>query len=167
MVRLAWSPVHRRTLALVTGDVNDAAGVGGPPDTRYHASMPQEVPEEIVRVPGLEGRARSVAVVGVVLVVAVGIVLRFDTRSALWLDEALTVNISSLPLHTIPGALRDDGAPPAYYVLLHFWMQVFGTSDLATRSLAGVIGVGVGAHDAVHHVETQAALVERAFKFAD
>jgi uncharacterized membrane protein len=95
----------------------------------------------MVRVPGLEGRARTVAVVGAVLVVAVGIVLRFDTHSALWLDEALTVNISSQPLHAIPGTLRQDGAPLVYYVLLHFWMQVFGTSDLATRSMAGVIGV--------------------------
>jgi uncharacterized membrane protein len=82
-----------------------------------------------------------VASVGVVAVVVVGTVLRFDTRSALWLDEALTVNISSLPLHSITGALRHDGAPPLYYVLLHFWMQVFGQSDLATRSLAGLIGV--------------------------
>jgi len=103
--------------------------------------MPEEDPGGILRVPQLQGRTRVVAGVGVFLVVVVGLVLRFDTRSALWLDEALTVNISSLPLHAIPGALRHDGAPPAYYVLLHFWMSVFGTSDLATRALAGVIGV--------------------------
>ncbi len=104
-------------------------------------AMAEEVSTDIVRVPRLEGRARAAAAVVVVLVVAVGIVLRFDTRSALWLDEALTVNIASLPLHSIPGALRRDGAPPLFYVLLHFWMQVFGSSDPATRSLAGVIGV--------------------------
>ena len=45
------------------------------------------------------------------------------------------------PLHLIPHLLRDDGAPPLYYVLLHFWMKVFGTSDLGARSLSGVIGV--------------------------
>ncbi|MHB1503860.1 MAG: glycosyltransferase family 39 protein [Acidimicrobiales bacterium] len=73
-------------------------------------------------------------------VVAIGIVLRFWTRSDLWLDEALTVDISSLPVHLIPGALRRDGAPPLYYVLLHFWMAMFGTSDLAVRSLAGACG---------------------------
>jgi hypothetical protein len=76
---------------------------------------------------------------GAVLVVTV--VLRFWTPSPMWLDEALTVNIARAPLHLIPHLLRDDGAPPLYYVLLHFWMKVFGTSDLGARSLSGVIGI--------------------------
>ena len=50
------------------------------------------------------------------------LVLRFWTRSDLWLDEALTVNIARLPVHEIPSFLRRDGAPPLFYVLLHFWM---------------------------------------------
>ncbi|HWE70284.1 MAG TPA: glycosyltransferase family 39 protein [Acidimicrobiales bacterium] len=79
------------------------------------------------------------AAVAVVLVVA--LVLRFWTRSDLWLDEALTVNIAKQPLHTLPSYLKRDGAPPLFYVLLHFWMGIFGDSDLAVRSLSGVIGV--------------------------
>ncbi len=75
------------------------------------------------------------------LLVAVGIVLRFWTHSDMWLDEALTVNISSLPLSELHAALMRDGAPPLYYFLLHFWMKVFGTSDLGARSLSGVISV--------------------------
>jgi hypothetical protein len=77
----------------------------------------------------------------VVVVLLVSLVLRFWTRSDLWLDEALTVNIAKQPLHEIPSFLRRDGAPPLFYVLLHFWMRVFGTSDLAVRALPGVIGV--------------------------
>jgi len=77
--------------------------------------------------------------VGVILAVAV--VLRFASWSHLWLDEALTVNIAGLPLGEIPGALRGDGAPPLYYVLLHGWMQVFGSSELAVRALSGVFSV--------------------------
>jgi hypothetical protein len=103
--------------------------------------MPGEVAGEIERVPTLEGRLRTVAVVGAVVVVVIGVFLRFYTHSALWLDEALTVNIARLPVRSIAEALRHDGAPPLYYYLLHFWMEVFGTSDLASRSLAGVIGV--------------------------
>ena len=86
-------------------------------------------------------RLDRLAVAGAAVVVAFGIVLRFWTRSDLWLDEALTVNIAHLPLRDLHGALRRDGAPPLFYVLLHFWMRVFGTSDLAVRSLSGVLGV--------------------------
>lgn len=77
-------------------------------------------------------------VVAAVVVVAAGVVLRFVTHADLWLDEALTVDIARLPLGKIPGALRRDGAPPLFYVLLHFWMKAFGQSDLAVRSLSGV-----------------------------
>lgn len=79
--------------------------------------------------------------IATVVVLAFTLVLRFWTRSDLWLDEALTVNIARLPLKQLPSYLRRDGAPPLYYVLLHFWMGFFGTSDLAVRSLSGVFGV--------------------------
>jgi hypothetical protein len=77
----------------------------------------------------------------VVVVLVVSLVLRFWTRSDLWLDEALTVNIARQPLGQIPSFLHRDGAPPLFYFLLHFWMGWFGTSDLAVRSLPGVFGV--------------------------
>jgi mannosyltransferase len=73
--------------------------------------------------------------------VAVGLVLRFWTRSGLWLDEALTVDIARLPLHAIPEALKHDGAPPLYYYLLHFWISLFGQSNDAVRALSGIIAV--------------------------
>lgn len=89
----------------------------------------------------LTGRLRLVIIIGVALVLAAGVGLRFWTTSALWLDEALTVNIARLPLHEIPGRLKQDGAPPLFYYLLHFWMRLFGQSDLAVRSLSGIFGV--------------------------
>jgi len=78
------------------------------------------------------------AIAAAVLVIVAGIVLRFATRSDLWLDEALSVNISRLPYGDIPEWLRHDGAPPLYYYLLHYWMKLFGTTDLAVRSLSGI-----------------------------
>ena len=53
------------------------------------------------------------------VVAAVGACLRFVTSSPLWLDEALSVNIASLPLDEVSGALRRDGHPPLFYLLLH------------------------------------------------
>lgn len=67
-----------------------------------------------------------------------GLALRTLTASDLWLDEALTVNISRLPLADLPAALGRDGAPPLYYALLHVWMAMFGDSDLAVRSLSAL-----------------------------
>lgn len=89
--------------------------------------------------PGFSPRMYRLLVVGAVAVVVVGIVFRFVARSDMWLDEALTLNISRLPLGQIHGALRRDGAPPLYYYLLHFWSAAFGTSDVAVRALSGVL----------------------------
>ena len=79
----------------------------------------------------------AAAVAGLVLSVA----LRAGTRSDLWLDEALSLNIARLPLHQIDDALRQDGAPPLYYVLLHFWTGVFGDGPSAARSLSGLFSL--------------------------
>ena len=80
-------------------------------------------------------------VVAAVAVVAVGVVLRFWARSDMWLDEALTFDIARLPLSQLHAALDRDGAPPLYYVLLHFWIGIAGTSDTAVRALSGVFSV--------------------------
>jgi mannosyltransferase len=77
----------------------------------------------------------------VILVLIVSVALRFLTRSALWLDESQTVNIASRSLPHLFSALREDGAPPLYYVVLHGWMAVFGTSSFAVRSLSGIFSV--------------------------
>jgi len=77
----------------------------------------------------------------VVLVVALGCILRFSTGSQLWLDEALTVEIARRPVGAMLNALRHDGAPPLYYLLLHAWIGVFGDGDVAVRALSGAISV--------------------------
>ncbi|WP_436795920.1 glycosyltransferase family 39 protein [Actinospongicola halichondriae] len=77
----------------------------------------------------------------VVLAVVVSLVFRFVTRSPMWLDEALSVNIARLPVGDIFDALRHDGHPPLYYVVLHYWMEIFGEGDQAVRALSGVFSV--------------------------
>jgi mannosyltransferase len=58
-----------------------------------------------------------------------------------WIDEALSIGIASHPLHEIPGLLRMDGSPPLYYLLLHLWMRVFGSGEVATHSLSLLFAV--------------------------
>ena len=71
----------------------------------------------------------------------IGVALRFYPDTPLWLDEALSVNIARLPLGDIPAALRLDGHPPLYYVLLHGWMEIFGESDAAVRALSALFSL--------------------------
>jgi uncharacterized membrane protein len=75
------------------------------------------------------------------VVTAIAVVMRFAGPRALWLDEALTVSISRLPVPKLLQALRHDGSPPGYYLLLHYWMGIFGTGTRAVRALAGVLSV--------------------------
>jgi hypothetical protein len=63
-------------------------------------------------------------------------VLRVMSRGPLWLDEAQSVAFARLPLTSIPSALREDGAPPLYYLVLHGWVRLFGDGDAAVRSLS-------------------------------
>src|SRR3954454_6907122 len=96
---------------------------------------------------GSAGRS-GLVLAGAALVVALGVALRFSARSDLWLDEELTVNIAKLPLDRLRQALLHDGAPPLYYVVLHGWIRVFGSSTTAVRALSGtrrVIATGLGA----------------------
>ncbi|MBM3672187.1 MAG: hypothetical protein FJW86_08425 [Actinobacteria bacterium] len=86
-------------------------------------------------------RRRPLLVLGALGLVAAGLVLRFATRSDLWFDEALSVNIAKLPLGDIVDQLRHDGHPPLYYFLLHFWIEAFGDGDVAVRALSGVLSV--------------------------
>jgi mannosyltransferase len=67
--------------------------------------------------------------------------MRFVQRSPLWLDEALSVNIARLPVGDLLDALRHDGHPPLYYLILHYWMKLFGEGDIAVRALSGLLAV--------------------------
>lgn len=73
------------------------------------------------------------------LVLLLGVSLFLRTRAlgtGYWIDEGLSVGIGSFPLSEIPGVLRQDGSPPLYYMLLHLWMDAFGSSEAATHAFS-------------------------------
>jgi mannosyltransferase len=53
-----------------------------------------------------------------------------------WVDEGISVGISSHHLSQLPALLREDGSPPLYYLLLHAWMQIWGRGETATHVLS-------------------------------
>ena len=74
---------------------------------------------------------------GLLLLSALATLLHLEALDiSMWVDEAQSVGIASSPITEIPGLLARDGSPPLYYLLLHPWMALFGTSEAAVRSLA-------------------------------
>ncbi len=105
---------------------------------------PRRVPvwEHVPRALPERGLSRAAVAVALALTLA-GAAYRFVAPGGLWLDEALSVNIAKLPLSQLFGALVWDGSPPLYYVILHFWMLVFGQGDVAVRALSGACSVAL------------------------
>ncbi len=89
-------------------------------------------------------RTPTWALAGGLLIVLMALSAFIRTRylsAEFWMDEAITTGIASHPLTAIPGLLRHDGSPPLFYMLLHFWMSAFGSSESATHALNSVFGV--------------------------
>jgi hypothetical protein len=53
-----------------------------------------------------------------------------------WRDEAFSYLLAKKNLFEIMYLTAKDFNPPLYYLLLHFWMRVFGSSEIALRSLS-------------------------------
>src|SRR4051812_31021931 len=90
---------------------------------------------------GLRTRAVSSAKVAVPVGLGALVVLSLLLRTTqlgigFWIDEGLSVGIADRPLGDIPEALKKDGSPPLYYMLLHFWLNVAGSSEAGVRSLS-------------------------------
>jgi hypothetical protein len=80
------------------------------------------------------------------VVVAALTVLAFALRApnlgrAYWIDEGISIGISSHPLSQLRRLLSQDGSPPLFYVVLHFWIGIFGTSEVATHMLPMLISL--------------------------
>jgi mannosyltransferase len=58
-----------------------------------------------------------------------------------WIDEGISVGLAHHHWSSIPSLLRQDGSPPAYYMLLGLWIRVFGDSERATHALSLVFGL--------------------------
>ncbi len=60
----------------------------------------------------------------------------------IWRDEAFSFLLASRPMHEIVTITSQDFNPPLYYLVLHIWMILFGTSEIALRSLSVLFAVG-------------------------
>jgi hypothetical protein len=68
-------------------------------------------------------------------VVLVGLGLRVYHLNdfSVWIDEANTVRMARMGFIDLIDALSRDSSPPLYYLLLRFWMFLFGEGPIAIR----------------------------------
>src|SRR5205807_2922215 len=108
------------------------------------ATPRRAVPRLHLRAPERLERVPSWLSAGGLLLLLLAISAYMRTRyigGQFWMDEAITTGIASHSLSAIPGILRHDGSPPLFYLLLHFWIRAFGSSEAATHALPLLVGL--------------------------
>lgn len=98
-------------------------------------------------------RRERLALVSVLGLAIASRVYRLTDRS-LWIDETYSIlDRGSQPAAEIIFASTLDSHPPLHYVALHYWMDLFGNSVLATRAHA--VGIGVAGVLALYALGTE------------
>jgi mannosyltransferase len=79
----------------------------------------------------------------IVLLAAVAAALRLPKLGGrpIWIDEAYSVLVAWKGPAGILDALTRDGSPPLFYLVLHAWVKLFGSSALAVRLLPAIFGL--------------------------
>jgi mannosyltransferase len=116
--------------------------ITAPPSPPPELTPPAALATDGAPVHGRFRLTRGVAfgAVGALMLVSVWLRLR-GLHFHFWIDEGLSVGISSHPLSQIPSLLRQDGSPPLYYLMLHVWMSIFGRTEAATHELSLVFAL--------------------------
>src|SRR3990167_9512842 len=86
-------------------------------------------------------RQHKLILIGIILL---GLFLRLfilSQRGSLWFDEAFSVHFAEMPLKQMLHYLRFENNPPLYFVLLHFWMKLFGNTEVVVRLLSMLFGI--------------------------
>jgi mannosyltransferase len=77
--------------------------------------------------------------------IAAGISLAIGLRQSVWFDEAYSIALAEHSWSNIVRLTAQDVHPPLYYWLLKAWMMLFGSGELALRSMSALLlGLSVG-----------------------
>lgn len=92
----------------------------------------------------LKPPSRFIDCSALVVVTVFALVIRFHgiTVPAVWLDEAFSILLARYEPWDIWSVTARDVHPPLYYLVLHYWITMFGDGVLAVRSLSAIADVG-------------------------
>src|SRR4051812_33174976 len=78
-----------------------------------------------------------------IILTLIALVIRLIGLSldSLWFDEVFSVRAGRISVSDIVILTRGDVHPPLYYLLLHFWMKLFGETEIAVRMLSVIFSV--------------------------
>jgi len=81
--------------------------------------------------------------VPVAITVIAGLVRFYNIGArSIWLDEGITVNLAWDNIKNIILDRASTGIhPPLYFILTHFWIRIFGDSEVALRSFSAIFSV--------------------------
>jgi len=84
----------------------------------------------------------DIAVLCLGLAIFLTITLINAPRASIWFDEAFSAYIAQFSFWDIAQYTASDVHPPFYYWMLKIWSSLFGTTELAYRSLSILFGSG-------------------------
>jgi 4-amino-4-deoxy-L-arabinose transferase-like glycosyltransferase len=95
--------------------------------------------------PSSPGKAHRIALAAVLLLAA-GLRFAELNRQSIWFDEAASIHIATRPtLDEMMTRIRaDERIPPLHYIVLRYWIKVFGDSEISVRlpsALASIAAV--------------------------
>lgn len=77
-----------------------------------------------------------------IIVIALGLRLYGLGSESIWYDEGLSIGYARMdPGHMLEALSAKEVHPPLYYLVLHYWMSLFGDSEFSTRLLSVIFGV--------------------------
>ncbi len=83
------------------------------------------------------------ALAAVVVVAALIRIFTIDNQS-FWMDEALTAYEAKLPFGAmLTTVFHVETTPPLYFVVVWAWAHLFGTGEVALRSISTIAGVAL------------------------
>jgi 4-amino-4-deoxy-L-arabinose transferase-like glycosyltransferase len=110
---------------------------------------PRLDPPRLTRLRGLAARVTTPvsadvwAVAGLIALAAAIRILTINNQS-FWTDEALTAYEVRLPFGAMMSTVTHvETTPPLYFVLVWGWAKLFGTSEIALRSISTLAGIAL------------------------
>ena len=78
-----------------------------------------------------------------VFLIIINVVIKFFqiSDSSIWLDEAHTAYQSLKSISEIISDSSKDQNPPLYFIMIHFWVKIFGISEFGIRSLSALLSI--------------------------